>query len=206
MTRIGIFGGSFNPIHTAHLILAERALQERALDKVLFIPALKPPHKPQRPVAPAEHRMRMVELAIEGNPAFEASRIELERQGPSYTLVTVRQLRAALGSAAALFLLLGADSVHDIPTWWRAQELVREVEIIAFERPGYSLDEDFKALAGLFGEAWARNVRELKVPAPVIGISATEIRERVRAGKSIRYMVPEPVRQYIIEHGVYARS
>jgi nicotinate-nucleotide adenylyltransferase len=206
MTRIGIFGGSFNPIHLAHLILAERALQERALDRILFIPALRPPHKPQRPVAPAEHRMRMVELAIEGNPAFEASRIELERRGPSYTLVTVRQLRESLGPAAELFLLLGADSVHDIPTWWRAQELVREVEIIAFERPGYSLEEDIEALAGLFGEGWVRKVQELKVQAPLIGISATEIRERVRAGKSIRYMVPEAVRQHIFQYSLYAGS
>jgi nicotinate-nucleotide adenylyltransferase len=206
MTTIGIFGGSFNPVHMAHLILAERALQERALDRVLFIPALQPPHKPQRPVAPAEHRMRMVELAVEANPAFEASRVEVERASPSYTLLTVRQLRESLGPAAELFLLLGADSVHDIPTWWRVQELVREVEIMAFERPGYSLEDDLQALAGLFGEAWARKMQEMKVRAPLIGISATEIRERVRAGKSVRYMVPEPVRQYILEHGLYAGS
>ncbi len=204
MSRIGIFGGSFNPIHTAHLILAERAVAERALDKALFIPALQPPHKPARPVAPADHRMRMVELAVEGNPAFEASRIELDRQGPSYTLTTVRELRRTLGQDAELFLVLGGDSVHDIATWWRAEELVREADVIAFERPGYSLDSDLVELAHRFGEHWASKVRALKVHAPLIGISATEIRERVRDGRSIRYLVPEPVREYILAHKLYS--
>ncbi len=204
MARIGIFGGSFNPIHTAHLILAERAREERALDRVLFVPALNPPHKSQKPLASPEDRLRMVELAIAGNPAFEAVPVELHRKGPSYTLLTVRELRERMGPDAELFLILGADSVHDIPTWWRAEELVREAGIITLGRPGYSLERDLEDLAGLFGREWVEAVKKLRVEAPPMAISATEIRRRVREGKSIRHMVPGPVLQYIREKGLYA--
>jgi nicotinate-nucleotide adenylyltransferase len=204
MTRTGIFGGSFNPIHAAHLVVAERARDERSLDRILFIPARQPPHKPAKPVAPAEDRLRMVELAIQGNDSFEASRLELDRAGPSYTLTTVRQLRDGLGKDAELFLVLGADSVHDMPTWWHARDLVREVEIIPVVRPGYSLEKDLDDLSRMFGADWARRVRELTVHAPSMDISSTEIRERVAAGRSIRYLVPEPVRQYILSRGLYA--
>lgn len=204
MTRTGIFGGSFNPIHAAHLVVAERARDERSLDRILFIPARQPPHKPAKPVAPAADRLRMVELAIQGNDSFEASRLELDRAGPSYTLTTVRQLRDGLGKDAELFLVLGADSVHDMPTWWHARDLVREVEIIPVVRPGYSLEKDLDDLSRMFGADWARRVRELTVHAPSMDISSTEIRERVAAGRSIRYLVPEPVRQYILSRGLYA--
>lgn len=206
MTRTGIFGGSFNPIHAAHLVVAERARDERSLDRMLFIPARQPPHKPAKPVAPAADRLRMVELAIQGNDSFGASRLELDRAGPSYTLTTVRQLRDGLGKDAELFLVLGADSVHDIPTWWHARDLVREVEIIPVVRPGYSLEKDLDDLSHMFGVDWARRVRELTVHAPPMDISSTEIRERVAAGRSIRYLVPEPVRQYILSRGLYGRA
>jgi nicotinate-nucleotide adenylyltransferase len=146
----------------------------------------------------------MVELAIQGNDSFEASRLELDRAGPSYTLTTVRQLRDGLGKDAELFLVLGADSVHDMPTWWHARDLVREVEIIPVVRPGYSLEKDLDDLSRMFGADWARRVRELTVHAPSMDISSTEIRERVAAGRSIRYLVPEPVRQYILSRGLYA--
>lgn len=206
MARIGIFGGSFNPVHTGHLILAERVCSERSLDKVLFVPVLYPPHKPAKPLASAEHRMRMLGLALDGNPAFEALPLELNREEPSYTLITIRELRKDMGPSAELFLVLGGDSVHDIPNWWHAGELVREVEIIAFDRPGYPVQEAVGGMGELFGRAWVDRVRELKVDAPLLDISATDIRERVSAGKSIRYMVPEPVRQYILRHGLYAES
>ena len=201
--RLGIFGGSFDPIHTAHLILAEWVRGERSLDRVLFVPALEPPHKASKHLAPPAHRMRMVQLAIEDNPAFDASAVELERQGPSYTLLTVRQLRERLGPDARLYLILGADSVHEIATWWRVRELVEEVEIIAVGRPGHSLQADLEALAGAFGDAWARRVGELKVDVPPMAISATDIRGRVAAGRSIRYLVPDVVRDYILRHGLY---
>ncbi len=105
MARIGIFGGSFNPVHLAHLILAEHARSQRCLDRILFVPVKSPPHKPHEPLAADEHRMRMLELAIEGNPAFQASALELERPGPSYTLMTVRQLRDSMAPGTELFLI-----------------------------------------------------------------------------------------------------
>jgi nicotinate-nucleotide adenylyltransferase len=206
MTRVGVFGGSFNPIHLAHLILAERVRCERALDRILFVPAGRPPHKPQTPLAPAADRLRMVELAIEGNPAFEAVPLELECEEPSYTLLTVRRLREQLGPRAALFLILGSDSVRDIPTWWRADELVQEADIIAVERPGCPLEAAIGEPAGRYGRGWAGRVKELAVRAPLLAISATEVRERVRRGLSIRYLVPEPVRQYILAHGLYVET
>ena len=202
--RIGVFGGSFNPPHVAHLILAERARVERTLDRVLFVVAGQPPHKASRPLAPGPDRLRMVELAIEGNPAFEAADLELKRDGASYTLLTIRELRRRLGPEAELFLLVGGDSLLELPTGWRAEELVREVPIIAFGRPGNPLDAGVDGLAAHFGQAWVRQVRELMVAAPQMDISATEVRERVRAGLSVRYMVPEAVRAYIAERGLYA--
>ncbi len=202
MAGTGIFGGSFNPVHVGHLILAERARSERSLDEVLFVPAPRPPHKSDRPLIAARHRMRMVELAIEGNPAFTALPLEIEREGPSYTLTTVRQLRQEKGGAD-LYLVLGGDSLHDIPTWWRAEELVREVDIIAFDRPGSTVEAALSRLTGVFGEAWAERVRELKVEAPLLDMSATDVRCRVGEGKSVRYLVPDAVHRYIIDNGLY---
>jgi nicotinate-nucleotide adenylyltransferase len=204
MARIGLFGGSFNPIHVAHLILAERVRERRFLDRVVFVPAGQPPHKPERPLAPAEHRLRMVELAVEGHPAFGVSRAEVERGEPSYTLRTVRETRAALGADDELFLLLGSDSVLDLPNWWHADELVQEVEIIAFERPGAPLEEELDALSRRFGEDWVRDVRALQVDAPLLEISSSDVRARREAGESVRYLVPDAVLAYIEERGLYA--
>jgi nicotinate-nucleotide adenylyltransferase len=201
---VGIFGGSFNPVHLAHLILAERVRSERSLDTVLFIPARTPPHKASEPLAEGVDRLRMVELAIEGHPAFEALPIEIERSGPSFTLLTVRELRRRYGEGAQLFLLLGGDSLADLPNWWRAGELVEEADVIAFDRPGCLLDDHLPRMGAVFGEPWVRRTAELKVRAPLVEISATEVRQRVRAGKSVRYLVPEPVRHYILERGIYA--
>jgi nicotinate-nucleotide adenylyltransferase len=201
--RIGVFGGSFNPPHMAHLVLAERARVERALDRVLFVVAGHPPHKAPRPLAPGPDRLRMAELAIQGNPAFQACDLELKKPGASYTLQTVRELRTSLGPGARLFLMMGGDALLDLPTWWHAAELAREVPIIAFGRPGSALGAELDGLARHFGEGWVRQVRALMVTAPLMEISATQVRERVRAGLSVRYMVPEAVRAYIEERGLY---
>jgi nicotinate-nucleotide adenylyltransferase len=145
----------------------------------------------------------MVELATADNGAFRASRVEIDRGGPSYTLTTVRELSHELGAQAELFLILGADSVRDMPTWWRAQELARETRVIAVPRPGEPLDEHIAAAAAAFGDAWADQTRQLAVEMPMLDVSATRIRDRVRAGQSVRYLVPEQVRQYILAHGIY---
>jgi len=206
MARAGIFGGSFDPIHTAHLELAQCALDQRRLDGVIFVPARVPPHKVGRPLAPAGDRLRMIELAVRDRPAFRVSTVELDRDGPSYTLLTVRELRRELGATAELFLLLGADSVRDLPTWWRADELVREAAVVPFGRPGCRLQEDLARLAERFGAEWAQAVAKRTVEAPLMDVSSTAIRERVGSGRSIEGLVPEAVARYIASHGLYARG
>jgi nicotinate-nucleotide adenylyltransferase len=201
--RVGLFGGSFNPPHVGHLVLAEWAHAERALDRVLFVVAGQPPHKAPRPLAPAADRLRMVGLAIEGNPAFEACDLELRRTGASYTLQTVRELRGGLGADVELFLIVGGDSLLELPTWWHAQELAREVPIISFGRPGTALESGLDGLAAHFGQEWVLRTRELMVDAPLMEVSATAVRQRVRDGLSVRYMVPEAVRAYIEERRLY---
>jgi nicotinate-nucleotide adenylyltransferase len=203
MSRIGVFGGSFNPVHVAHLAVAERVRCDRDLDLVLFVPALNPPHKPGDPLASADDRFRMVELATADNEAFRPSRVEIDRGGPSYTLTTVQELAGELGEEAELFLILGADSVRDMPTWWCAEELARAARVIAVPRPGGSLVAHIEAAGKTFGRAWAEQTRELAVDMPLLDVSATRIRERVREGLSVRYLVPEPVGQYIAEHELY---
>lgn len=203
MSRIGLFGGSFNPIHIGHLILADRVRCDRSLDRVLVIPALAPPHKPGEPLAPAADRLRMVEMAVEGNPALEACPAEIERGGPSYTLTTVREVREAVGPAADLFLIVGADSLCELHTWWRADELIREARVIGVPRPGWDIDAGLAGATASFGEAWADEARSLLVRMPRIEVSSTDIRRRVRDGRSIRYMVPEPVRQHILANRLY---
>ena len=202
MSRIGIFGGTFDPIHVAHLIVAERVASERDLARVLFIPAREPPHKRRSPVASGPDRLRMVELATAGNPAFEALPIELEREGPSYTLMTVWELRRRM-PADELFLILGGDSVRDVGSWWRAEELVGEVDVIGVDRPGAMLDDCIDVLGKRFGAGWAERTRDLHVTVPLLDVSATDIRARIRAGLSVRYLVPEPVLQCIAERGLY---
>lgn len=203
MSRIGLFGGSFNPVHVGHLILAERVRCDRSLDRVLFIPALEPPHKPGEPLAPAAERLRMVGMAVEGNPAFEPSALEIERGGPSYTLLTVRDVRAEVGPDADLFLIVGADSLCELHTWWRAHELVQEARVIAVPRPGRDVGSGLAECAGRFGQDWADDVRSLLVEMPQIEISSTDVRRRVREGRSIRYLVPEAVRHHILANGLY---
>jgi len=203
MARIGLFGGSFNPVHCAHLILAECAREGCRLDRVVFVPVGTPPHKPNLELAPARERLRMLELALAGNPHFEVSTIELDREGPSYTLVTVREFRRGLKADDRLFLVMGADSVRDLPTWWHARELVDEVEVIALARPGVSLRR-LPELDAVFGAETVRRIRRSLVKAPLLEISSTDIRERVRQGRSIRYFAPAPVCRHILDHGLYA--
>lgn len=202
MRRVGWFGGSFNPPHVGHLILAEMARSECDLDEILFMPAKNPPHKPAKGLAPAKHRCRMVELAVEGNDAFTVSRLELDREGPSYTLRTARELTERLSPDAELFLILGADSVRDLPEWWKAGELLAEMNFIVLRRPGYSLG-DLSHVEEAFGPGAVDKLQDAVVDAPLLDISSTAIRERVAARGSIRYLVPDPVRRYIHAKGVY---
>ncbi len=202
MRRVGWFGGSFNPPHAGHLILAEMARSDAGLDEVLFMPAKNPPHKEVEGLAPAQERCRMAELAVEGNDTFTVSTMELECEGPSYTLRTARELTEKLDADTELFLMLGADSVHDLPEWWRAGELLEEMEFIVLKRPGYPLG-DLDDLQNEFGPEKVAKLQDAVAEVPLIDISSTVVRERLRRGLSIRYLVPESVRQYILRKEIY---
>jgi len=190
-----LFGGTFDPIHLGHLVVADHVAEAARLSTVLFVPAGRPPHKEGQPLTPAADRLAMVELAIAGNPRFSVSRLELESgHGPSFTIDTVRRLRAAGERDVAL--VLGADSLVELVSWREPEALVSESRVLVVERPGVDLE---RAPAHLVA-------RVTFVAAPRLDISSREIRARVAAGLSIRYLVPEPVREYIREHGLYRRA
>ncbi|HPD16945.1 MAG TPA: nicotinate-nucleotide adenylyltransferase [Planctomycetota bacterium] len=202
MIPIGLLGGSFNPIHLGHLVVAEEARQRLGLERVLFVPALVSPHKLGKPLAPAEDRLRMVQLAIADNPAFEASDIELRRAGPSYSMDTVQQLRAQSDGAWDIHFLVGADTLPELPAWHRIGELADLCKFVVFSRPGESLDA-FEPLRAALRDDQVAALAARRFEIPLIGISSTDIRRRAREGRSIRYLVPEAVRRYIVARGLY---
>jgi nicotinate-nucleotide adenylyltransferase len=191
------FGGSFNPIHHGHLICA-RAVAERAgYEQVLLIPSAQPPHKPDvTHIAEARHRLAMCELAVRGTTGLAVSNIELTRDGPSYTLTTVKQLKAQ--GFGEVHWLIGADMATYLPKWHRPEELLREVHFVLMARPGWSFNWD--AVAEPY-----RSLRERVVEAPLIDLSATDLRRRVAEGKPIDFLTPAPVVDYVRDHGLYRR-
>lgn len=189
------FGGSFNPIHHAHLICARAAAEAIGLNRVLLIPSRQPPHKiVGTDLAAPEDRLAMCRLAVAGDPFFEVSDIELKRDGPSYTIDTVRQLKAAGWSE--VHWLIGADMVRILPQWHEPLPLLREARLVLMARPGWSFDWD--TLPPEY-----RSLRANVVTTPMLEISATAIRQRVRAGRPIAYLTPEPVVRYIGDRGLY---
>jgi len=196
--RVGVIGGTFDPIHIGHLVIAEEARTCLGLGQMVFVPAGRPPHKLDHDVADAEQRWEMVGLAIADNPHFTASRVDIDRAGPCYSVETVRILQEAWGPETRVFFLIGSDSLSELPTWYQPDRLLRQCHVVAVGRPGYpmDLDEVERVLPGA-----ATLIRVLE--APVLDISSTEIRRRVREGRSIRYLVPAAVEQYIHEHGLY---
>jgi nicotinate-nucleotide adenylyltransferase len=192
-----LFGGTFDPPHLGHLILAECAIDGLALSQVLFILAADPPHKRDQPISSVEHRLAMLQLAIADNPRFTLSRIDLDRPGPHYSVDTVG-IAQAQNRNAALFFLMGGDSLRDLPTWHDPAALVAQVTLGVIHRPGERLvlDPLTAQVSGLAG-------RVAFVEAPEIGISATDLRQRVRDGHSLRYQLPDTVRTYIHEHHLY---
>lgn len=197
--RIGVLGGTFDPVHVGHLAAAEDAAYALALDLVLFVPNHVPPHKRGRQVTGAAERAAMVELAIAGNPLFALSRIELERPGPSYTLDTLRALRGELEATAHLFFLVGCDAVPELHSWHEPDALLREFTLVILERPTGSA-VDWEAVERRF-PLMRRQVRICRIPQ--LEISSREIRQRVAEGRPIRYYVPGAVEDYIRERGLY---
>ena len=204
MPGTAIFGGTFDPIHNAHLALARAARDTHQLDRIIFIPAAQPPHKHDRPRASGPHRLKMIQLAIHDEPVFLASDIELTRSGPSYTLLTIRQVRRMIGPLEELYLIVGGDMLADIPNWWRAGDIVRETRIIPTARPGHDIDTGLARIDDAFGPTVATEVRSLTVTMPPSTTSSTAIRARLAAAKSISDQVPAAVWAYIQEQSLYA--
>ena len=197
MHCLGVLGGTFDPLHWAHLVIAEEARARFGLDKVLFVPAGQPPHKADYTVSDPEHRYAMALLGTSTNPAFQVSRIEIERAGPSYSVDTVRQLREMHAPDVEIHLIIGADEALDIPNWHEAESLLDMVRLVVAPRPGSDLAELKSRLPSRFYTAMQF------LPMLPIDISGTELRARIASGKSVRYLVPDSVEVYIRKHGLY---
>ena len=187
--RIGVFGGTFDPPHTGHLVVASDACQALGLDRVLWIPSAVPPHKVRTVRAPAETRLALVRAAIDGDPRFEADDLELRRAGPSYTVDTLREL-AARHPGAELVLLIGADNLREIPGWREPEGILALARVAVLSRDGATVPPDSPIPA-------------TSVAVTRVDVSATEVRRRAAAGETIRYLVPDAVRALIERGGLY---
>lgn len=195
---MGVLGGTFDPPHNGHIAIAEQALAQLALDQVLFAPTRHPPHKPGNSITAIEHRLEMVRLAIASHPRFALSRIDVDREGPTYTSDTMRLLREQLGNDVDLYFIMGMDSLANILTWHAPDQFIRVCKLAVFFRPGFTanIDELEKQLPGL---------REcvVFVPSPAIDIAASELQRRIRADLPITHLVPPAVETYIAQHNLY---
>jgi nicotinate-nucleotide adenylyltransferase len=197
--RLGILGGTFDPIHFGHLLAAEEARVTLHLDRVLFAPAGDPPHKQGYALLPIAHRLRMVGLAIADNPAFEISTVDMDRLGPHYTVDTIQLLRDGWDTAAdETFFIMGADSLAHLLTWHQPDQLIALCRLAVVARPGYRAD-----LVELEAAMPDVNSRLDWVEMPVLGISSSDLQRRVREGRSIRYQVPAAVAEYVTQHRLY---
>lgn len=198
---MGVFGGSFDPIHYGHLAVAEAARAELGLEQVLFVPAAAQPHKLHRHPAPAEHRWQMVCIAIAGNPGFAASRLELDRPGPSYTSDTLAQLRALVPADQEIVFICGADALLEVQTWHRPEAIFQAASVAAALRPGcgdeLQLRQACAQIAARFGG------RARLFDAPLLDISSRLIRSRYRRGQPVRYLLPDMVLDYLCHNGLY---
>jgi nicotinate-nucleotide adenylyltransferase len=199
VARVGVLGGTFDPVHLGHLILAEEARDQLDLAFIYFVPAGDPPHKQGRRLAPAEDRLRMIEIAIAGNDDFRASRADVDRPGPHYTLDMVQIVQAQLPRRSELYFLMGYDSLAEFPTWHRARELLAACHLVALTRHDVPLDWDYL-------ESHLPGIRErvTLLDMPELEIASHQIQERIRAGRTIRYLVPDRVCEHIADHGLYS--
>jgi nicotinate-nucleotide adenylyltransferase len=190
--RLGVMGGTFDPIHLGHLVIASEVAYALALDEVVFVPAGRPWQKEGRAVSPGEERYEMARLATAGDPRFSVSRIEVDREGPTYTADT---LRALTEPGKELFFITGADALAQVPTWREPEALFALATFVGATRPGYAVD------TGAFPAGAV-----LLVDTPALDISASDIRSRVARGAPIRYLVPQPVADHIAARGLYAHG
>ena len=201
--RVGVLGGTFDPVHLGHLLIAEECRLSLELDRVLFIPAGQPWLKAGQPLTAEEHRWQMVQLAVESNPHFQALRTELDRPGPSYTVDTLTRLHTELEPPAELYFILGLDALESFNLWKEPERILQLATLAVVHRPGYGNDERDKIIAGVKTRYPDYVHRLTALPIPGIEISATAIRRRAAADQSFRYHTPEPVEQYILEHRLY---
>jgi nicotinate-nucleotide adenylyltransferase len=202
--RIGVFGGTFDPVHFGHLIMAEQCREQGRLDQVLFVPAALPPHKQSQPISPFGKRVEMLALAIAGHSAFRVDELEKSRPGPSFTVDTLRELQDR-HTAAELTLIMGADCLPDL-AHWREPERIAELAMLAVVgRPGWSVwpPEQLRSALRLPPQA---PLRQMAVHAPLIDISSRDLRRRAAEGRSLRYLVPRAVEEYIAVHQLYQQS
>jgi nicotinate-nucleotide adenylyltransferase len=194
---VGILGGTFDPIHLGHLVIAEEAREALGLERVMVVPAASPPHKPGRPVTDPAHRLAMAQLAVAGNPAFSVSRLEVERGGTSYTVDTLEALREA--GIAQPWFILSAEALGGLPAWRDPDRILELCRLAVVPRGGYEpLDR-----AWVSGHFPGREDRIAFLPAPLLPISGSVVRRRAAAGRSVRYLVPDAVAAYIADHHLY---
>lgn len=198
--RIAIMGGTFDPIHLGHLYIAETVREELDIDKVIFIPSGSPPHKNNRCFFNPYQRMTMVKMAIESNEYFEASKIEIERNGNSYTIDTLNEFKQNVDKDIDLYFIIGADSLLEIHTWKESSKLLQTYKFVVVSRPGYKSSDVNKKISEL-KKRYKAVVIEVNVPG--FYISSSQIREKILQGKSIKYMVPENIEQYIYNSNIF---
>jgi nicotinate-nucleotide adenylyltransferase len=213
--RVGILGGTFNPIHLGHLRSADEIAERLGLERVLFIPSSQPPHKPRTGIAPARDRLQMVRLAVRGNPRFLASAMEIERGGRSYSVETLRRLRRQLGANTELYFFVGLDAFSEIDSWKDYRELFSLANLVVTSRP----PERLPPRPGLLPPAVRRQFRAVSkarwlhasgktvvfLPVTDLDISASEIRRRLARGQSVRYLVPAAVERFLVRRRLYRR-
>ena len=191
---IGVMGGTFDPVHVAHLAIAARALEVLPLDRVIFIPAARPPHKTEKDVSPIEHRLQMVRLAVAGDARLGVSDLEARRPLPSYTIETMKELRREFGEEETFYFIMGADSLTQFFTWKDPEALLNACEFVVVPRPGVGMDDADERI----------RKRAIVLDAPLMDVSSSDIRDRVRRGESIDHLVPPEVSAYISEKKLYS--
>ncbi len=199
MKSLAIMGGTFDPIHYGHLVVAEQVRHEFQCDKVLFIPAARPPHKKDKNISAVKHRLKMTELAIQSNRFFEISTVEINRTGLSYTIDTVKTLHQRY-QPEKMYFITGADAVLEIITWKNVEELLSLCYFVAATRPGYDIT-NLQEKLHMLPDVYFQKIVPIYIPA--LAISSTDIRRRVREKEPIKYLLPEPVEDYILQHNLY---
>ena len=223
--HVGVLGGTFDPIHFGHLVIAEEVYATLNLAEMVFVPAGQPPHKPGQIVTPAHDRLAMLELAIASNPHFVISRVDLDRPGPSYTVETLHLLREQWGEQTTIYFVIGWDSLEDLLDWYDPVGILKQLDyLVAVNRPGYQVPTRTANDTSAGNQATREEHKEkeyvdrleerlpgmrqrlIVMPAPQLKISATDLRQRVAEGRPVKYQLPEVVEQYILQHGLYRQT